>query len=63
VHLTDNGNTNETPRKHHEILEFAYDVAVRAKGWEKHVDDDWNTGIMKMGDNAIILAARDSSEA
>ena len=49
------GNTNESSGKFCEVLHIAYAAAGRAQAWEKHVDDEWNTGAMKMVDNAIIL--------
>lgn len=49
------GNTNESLGKFREVLQFAYAAAGRARTWRRNLDNEWNTGVMKMVDNAILL--------
>lgn len=49
-------NTNESKAKYLDLLRWSYDM-VKSGGieWEKYLDDQWNSTIPKILDNAIIL--------
>jgi len=49
------GNTNESIKKYIEIIEFSYEIINASENWDIYLDDNWNTTVPKMIDNAIIL--------
>lgn len=49
------GNTGESLNKYIEIIKFSYGVISRPENWENYLDNNWNTTVPKMIDNAIIL--------
>jgi hypothetical protein len=48
-------NTNDSFPKYLEIIELSFEIAKRNIAWEKYVDEEWNSTIPKIIDNAIIL--------
>jgi hypothetical protein len=49
------GNTGESVNKYIEICQFAFEIMQSPNNYHQFVDDQWNTTIPKMIDNAIIL--------
>ena len=49
------GNTGESPNKYIEIIRLSYEIMNKHENFEKYIDDDWNTSVPKLIDNAIIL--------
>ncbi len=49
------GNAGESPNKYIEIIELSYEIISRPENWENYLDNNWNTTVPKMIDNAIIL--------
>lgn len=49
------GNTGESLNKYIEIIELSYEIINRPENWENYLDNNWNTTVPKMIDNAIIL--------
>lgn len=49
------GNTGESLNKYIEIIKLSYEIISRPENWENYLDNNWNTTVPKMIDNAIIL--------
>jgi hypothetical protein len=49
------GNTGESINKYIEIVKLSFDVMALDEHWERYLDEQWNTTIPKMIDNAIFL--------
>ena len=49
------GHTAESVNKYIEINELSYQIMNRPENWEDYLDNNWNTTVPKMIDNAIIL--------
>jgi len=49
------GHAGESPNKYIEIIELSYEIISRPENWENYLDNNWNTTVPKMIDNAIIL--------
>ena len=48
------GNTGESPNKYIEIIRLSYEIMNKHEIFEKYIDNDWNTSVPKLIDNAII---------
>jgi len=48
-------NTGESEHKYREIIQFSHELAKNIENFSDRVDKNWNTSILKMIDNAIIL--------
>lgn len=49
------GNTGESINKYIEIVKLSFEVMALDEHWERYLDEQWNTTIPKMIDNAIFL--------
>jgi hypothetical protein len=49
------GNTGESPNKYVEIIELSFEIMSMPEKWDTYLDNNWNTTVPKMIDNAIIL--------
>lgn len=49
-------NTNESLNKYIEIIEFSHEIMNKTENWDKYLDNNWNTTVPKLVDNAIILS-------
>jgi hypothetical protein len=49
------GNTGESENKYLEIFKFSYELTKSNPNFMSLLDNNWNTSIPKMIDNAIIL--------
>jgi hypothetical protein len=49
------GNTGESENKYLEICQFAFEIMQSPNNYHQFLDNQWNTTIPKMIDNAIIL--------
>lgn len=49
------GNTGESENKYIEICQFAFEIMQSSNNYQQFLDNQWNTTIPKMIDNAIIL--------
>ena len=49
------GNTGESENKYLEICQFAFEIMHSPNNYRQFLDNQWNTTIPKMIDNAIIL--------
>ena len=59
------GNTNESAQsvnKYIEIIKFSFEIMNKSANWTNYLDNDWNTTVPKMIDNAIILLVGKSVE-
>ena len=56
------GNTMESTDRYIEIIKFSQDIINMPENWEKYLDDEWNTTVPKLIDNAIILLVGKSTK-
>jgi hypothetical protein len=49
------GNTGESPNKYVEIIELSFEIMSMPEKWDTYLDNNWNTTVPKMIDNAILL--------
>ena len=54
------GNTNESLNKFIEIFKLTQEIEYMPVDWEDYLDDNWNTSVPKLIDNAIILLVGES---
>ena len=56
------GNTMESTDRYIQIIKFSQDIINMPENWEKYLDDEWNTTVPKLIDNAIILIVGKSTK-
>jgi len=49
------GHTGESVNKYVEIIGLLYEIMNKPENWNNYLDNNWNTSVPKMVDNAIIL--------
>jgi hypothetical protein len=49
------GTTNESVYRYIELTKLSHEIMNMPEQWEQYLDDEWNTTVPKMIDNAIIL--------
>ena len=54
------GNTGESANKYIEIIEFSYEIMRCNENWDSYLDNNWNTTVPKIIDNAVILLVEKS---
>jgi hypothetical protein len=56
-------NTQESKSKYLEIMDVCLEIMQHPVNWAKHLDNNWNTTIPKLIDNAIILLVGKSTKS
>ena len=48
-------NTGESKQKYLEITDICLEIMQKDENWVQYLDNNWNTTVPKMIDNAILL--------